>query len=218
MERSRFYTFKFALIICVISSLIVSVTAIGLKSKQELNVELDRKRKILNAMGLQAEVQALEKPQEILILYDDSIRSMVVDVEGEVIQGKTAEEAQEGDLPVYLLVQNTAVNAVAIPVSGYGLWSTLYGYLALEKDLNTVRGLTFYKHGETPGLGGEIDKPWFQNNFVGKKVFGTNGKLVSIKVIKGQVEGRITDPEEKSHAVDGIIRHLGVAREEHGPT
>ena len=71
-------------------------------------------------------------------------------------------------------------------------------------DLNTVRGLTFYKHGETPGLGGEIEKPWFQHNFVGKKIFGPDNKLVSIKVIKGKVEGRITDPEEKLHAVDGI--------------
>jgi len=208
MARGKFYTFQFALIICVMASFIVSVTAIGLKDRKELNVELDRKKKILNAMGRGEDVNALTDPHAVLGLYDDVIKAIVVDLEGNVILHKMGEEITEEEkdsqLPVYIMVQDGRVDAVAIPVSGYGLWSTLYGYLALDKDLDTVRGITFYKHGETPGLGGEIEKPWFQNNFIGKKIFGPDNQLVSIKVIKGEVEGRITDPEEKLHSVDGI--------------
>ncbi|MDX1315152.1 MAG: FMN-binding protein, partial [Eudoraea sp.] len=82
------------------------------------------------------------------------------------------------------------------PVSGKGLWSTLYGYFALEPDAKTVRGITFYQHGETPGLGAEIEKDWFQSKFAGKKLFES-----------GQpTEFRVTKPGSASgdYAVDGI--------------
>ncbi|PKK96399.1 MAG: hypothetical protein CVV58_06550, partial [Tenericutes bacterium HGW-Tenericutes-3] len=67
-----------------------------------------------------------------------------------------------------------------------GLWSTLYGYLALETDLKTIKGISFYKHAETPGLGGEIDKPEFQKNFYGKKILSESGELISVTVLKGK--------------------------------
>ena len=91
----------------------------------------------------------------------------------------------------------------AIPVHGKGLWSTLYGYLALESDLDTIKGMTFYKQGETAGLGAEIAQPWFQENFVGKKIF--DGEVLrSIEVVKGKVEQLIADPDDQVYAVDGI--------------
>ena len=70
-------------------------------------------------------------------------------------------------------------------------------------DLNTVIGITFYKHAETPGLGGEVEKKWFQNNFVGKKIFNQTGELVSIKVVKGKVND-LYSGEALKHGVDGI--------------
>ena len=70
-------------------------------------------------------------------------------------------------------------------------------------DLNTVIGITFYKHGETPGLGGEVEKKWFQNNFVGKKIFNQTGELVSVKVVKGKVND-VYFGEALNHGVDGI--------------
>ena len=83
------------------------------------------------------------------------------------------------------------------------MWSTLYGYIALEKDFNTVKGITFYQHGETPGLGGEVDKLWFQENFIGKKIYDVNDKFVSIEVVKGKVSD-IYSGNKANHAVDGI--------------
>ena len=70
---------------------------------------------------------------------------------------------------IYIDQKNGTPNGYAIPISGKGLWSTLYGYFAVEPDGITAKGITFYAHKETPGLGGEVDKPWFQNNFIGKK-------------------------------------------------
>jgi Na+-transporting NADH:ubiquinone oxidoreductase subunit C len=89
----------------------------------------------------------------------------------------------------------------SIPISGKGLWSTIYGYIALEPDGETVKGIKFYKHGETPGLGGELEKDWFTSNFVGKRIFNETGDLVSIEIVKG-----IANPNSKNftHQVDGI--------------
>ncbi len=89
-----------------------------------------------------------------------------------------------------------------LPISGKGLWSTLFGYLALEGDANTVRGITFYQHGETPGLGGEVDNPQWKANWKGKTILDEQGKLVSITVKKAKVDPTI--PVEKAHYVDGL--------------
>ena len=103
-------------------------------------------------------------------------------------------------MPIYI---SSNPSSLIIPISGKGLWSTLYGYIALEKDFNTVKGITFYQHGETPGLGGEVDKLWFQKNFIGKKIYDVNDKFVSVEVVKGKVSD-IYSGNKVNHAVDGI--------------
>lgn len=92
--------------------------------------------------------------------------------------------------------------AWCIPISGYGLWSTLYGFLALKDDLRTVQGITFYKHGETPGLGGEVDNLAWQASWQGKTTLDASGNLVSIAVKKGVVDSAV--PNERDHMVDGL--------------
>ncbi|MDP6717263.1 MAG: NADH:ubiquinone reductase (Na(+)-transporting) subunit C, partial [Pirellulaceae bacterium] len=107
----------------------------------------------------------------------------------------------------YPIYRCTIENEVTycVPIIGRGLWSKLYGYLSLESDLNTVKGITFYKHGETPGLGAEIEKSWFQDNFLGKKINDQTGTFISIEVVKGKATDAYAGNEEKlSHAVDGI--------------
>ena len=101
-------------------------------------------------------------------------------------------------MPIYVNKVNNVIQGYAIPISGKGLWSTLYGYFAIEPDCETAKGITFYAHKETPGLGGEVDKAWFQNNFIGKKFVDENGALIGIKVIKGKAN------PNSSHEVDGI--------------
>jgi Na+-transporting NADH:ubiquinone oxidoreductase subunit C len=117
--------------------------------------------------------------------------------------------------PLYqALGENGETVAWCIPISGYGLWSTLYGFLALKPDLRHVRGITFYKHGETPGLGGEVDNFAWQESWEDKAILDEQGHVIGITVKKGIVNEAV--PSEKAHMVDGLsgatITSNGVTR------
>ena len=102
--------------------------------------------------------------------------------------------------PVYLVFEEDALQQAILPVHGYGLWSTMYGYLSLESDLNTVAGITFYDHAETPGLGGEIDNPRWQSRWVGKKIYGDDGTVRSGRELGGKRIARAQFLEFKPYA------------------
>jgi Na+-transporting NADH:ubiquinone oxidoreductase subunit C len=106
--------------------------------------------------------------------------------------------------PVYLVRSGAQIDQIILPVYGSGLWSTMYGYLSLERDANTVRGLRFYSHAETPGLGDQIDKPTWRSQWEGKRLFDDRGEL-QIEVIRGAVAepapGALDDTE---YQVDGL--------------
>ena len=198
------YVFFFAAVVTVTCSILLAAAANLLRDRQQENIALDIRKNILAS----AELGSAEMTrQEILSLYDKYIRSKVINLDGEEVPAKTVEQINPKKdldlLPLYYAEENGEIMAYIIPISGKGLWSTIYGYLALEEDLNTVKGITFYKHGETPGLGGEIEKEWFTNNFKGKKIYSPDGDLVSINVIKGKVQTLIPEAEAY-HYVDGI--------------
>lgn len=101
---------------------------------------------------------------------------------------------------VYLLKKDNKIEKMVLPIHGYGLWSTLYGFIALESDLNTVAGITFYEHGETAGLGGEVENPRWKSVWLGKHIYGSDGE-VRFTVVKGTV-----NPNSKNaiYEVDGL--------------
>ena len=101
---------------------------------------------------------------------------------------------------VYVVEKDGQLDTVILPVRGYGLWSTLHGFIALKGDLNTVVGMGFYQHAETPGLGGEVDNPKWTGQWPGKKIFDENGEL-KVQVVKGSVNPQSPDAE---HQVDGL--------------
>ena len=117
----------------------------------------------------------------------------------------------------YIRMNNEKIEGIALPIAGKGLWSTIFGYIALNPDTDSVLGIQFYKHGETPGLGGEVEKKWFTDNFVNhpikesngeityvpKKIRNENGKIISISVIKGGVDYSKSN-KSAIHQVDGI--------------
>jgi Na+-transporting NADH:ubiquinone oxidoreductase subunit C len=197
---------------CVIASAALSLAVSVLKEKQDENVELDIKKNILKALAIsekplstsdeKAEYYGALQADDIRKLYSTYVSELVVDVKGGKLEGKSAAEADgKNELPVYLKKENGDIQAYCIPTSGKGLWSTIKGYLALEADLNTVLGITFYSQGETAGLGAEISQGWFQERFSGKKILGADGSLKSITIAKGEVPKG--SPEE-AHQVDGI--------------
>ena len=207
MDRnSNQYTFIFALIICVICSFAVSLVSEGLREKKELNVALDIKKNILKAVSFKTPLPDKALVKEILSVYDEKIEEMVIGPEGEIVGDVSHKDIQEDNtlLPLYVYKENGTIIAYCFPIIGKGLWSTLYGYFALEADAMTVRGITFYKHGETPGLGAEIEQDWFQDNYKGKKIWDVkSNQLTPVKVVKGKVAEKISKADSPFY-VDGI--------------
>jgi len=205
-RNSNQYTFMFALAVCVVCSLALSMVFEGLKSKRELNVDLDIKKNILKAVGLKEPLSAKATSQEILEVYEASVEEIVIDMAGNIVEGKSPQDIQGSEelYPLYVYKEGAQTIAYCFPIIGKGLWSTLYGYFALESDVITVRGITFYKHGETPGLGAEIEQDWFQDNYKGKKIWDIkNNQLSPTKVVKGKVADKVAD-EKVPFYVDGI--------------
>ena len=199
--HSNRYTVFFMIVITVILGSFLSVANSTLKNRQKQNIENDSKKNILRSLGYK---QNLDKPwtdEDIKTIFEKNIDAYVLDIDGvrtdldpKIINSETDIEY----FPIYVDTKNSVPQGYAIPISGKGLWSTLYGFFALEPDGITVKGITFYAHKETPGLGGEVDKPWFQKNFIGKKIINDNGELISIKVVKGKAN------PESPYEVDGI--------------
>ena len=200
---TKAYTLGFAAAVTMVCSILLASAATLLKERQDTNIQVDIKWNILSVLDLVDTKDVT--PETIFELYESNINSFVVDLDGEQVEGKNAEDVDpksEPDmLPVFVKKDGDHVVAYCIPLQGKGLWSTIKGYLALENDLNTVKGITFYAHGETPGLGGEIDKDWFKDGFIGKIILDDTGNLVSIDIVKGKLRGGEADLE---HKVDGI--------------
>lgn len=220
--NSNGYVLGFAVAVCVIMSAALAVTANSLKPAQDAAAEFDRQKNVMMAAGLVTPTDTRPRPA-LEQVYREKVREVVVDTTtGAVLGDKkpddvTAMNKQAVKEAVGADAKKAAANryrAVAIskgddgtstyvlPISGKGLWSTIYGYLALQDDLATVRGVTFYKHGETPGLGGECENPVWCAQWQGKTILDANKKLVGIEVKKGKVDPGIA--AEKAHKVDGL--------------
>ncbi|MFQ6605388.1 MAG: FMN-binding protein [Fidelibacterota bacterium] len=191
--RSNRYVLTFMSVITIVLGILLSVAATALKDIQERNVQIDMKKNILRSMQIPADRTKKLSPNEIETLYNQYIKEIFVNKEGN--------DVSEGGHPVFVKMVDGVADGYAIPISGKGLWSTIYGYMAIEPDGATVKGVTFYKHGETPGLGGEIEKEWFTANFIGKKIVTPDGKPCSVEVYKGKVHPG--NPKEYC-LVDGI--------------
>ena len=219
-------TFGVALGVCLVCSVLVSGAAVSLRPTQAVNKALDKKRNILMAAGLikadevVAGAQIEERYQKIKPLvvdlasgdYVDDIDPLAYDqrraakdpaLSVAISPDKDPASVKRRALraSVYLVEQKGKLKKVILPVHGLGLWSTLYGFVALDaKDINTIRGLVYYEHAETPGLGGEIDNPSWKALWDGKQAFGEDGSI-RISVIKGKVA---SERPEAKYQVDGL--------------
>lgn len=195
---------RFAVIVCLVCSALVSAAALGLRERQEANLLLDIRKNILKSVSLYQPAMA---DDEVNRLFDERMVGLVLNPDGTVQEGRRPQDVDREKEPEALLLyqcldESGDVVAYTFPIQGQGLWSTVYGYFALEGDLDHVRGITFYKHGETPGLGGEIEKAWFQDQFVGKEILDRSGEIVSVTVVKGSATTQ--HASELEHYVDGI--------------
>jgi Na+-transporting NADH:ubiquinone oxidoreductase subunit C len=224
MQHNARYTFIFAAIVCVVCGVLVSTSAVALKDRQEENAALDKMKNVLTVSGLAGPDEKLT-PERTQELFTKSVRPIAVDFKtGEktdAVDPQTydqlaaqsnpetsfeaaANRASVKRMPNYGVIYEILDDAgqpsrLVLPIEGYGLWSTLYGFLALDSDLNTIQGLSYYQHGETAGLGGEVDNPKWKALWPGRKAFDDSGK-VAITVIKGAAGPAESNP----YQVDGL--------------
>ena len=189
----------FAAVLCLVCSIVLTAAATGLQALQQKNVLHDKHRNILKSVALidpngRYDRGAVEK------LYDEFIAAVWVTPEGAIV---AESDRGQQDYPIYLYTRENAIQAYIVPIDSRGLWGRILGYLAIESDGSTISGFTVYQHSETPGLGGEIEKKWFQKNFVGKRIVDRDGDFVSVQIAKGDVETRFPETQ-RPHYVDGI--------------
>lgn len=187
----------FIVVLCVVCSIILTFGATGLKAPQERNAMLDRQVNILRA----AEMLPVGKVSFDMIdeLYTRRIEELYVNANGSLKSTPDAEHT----LRVFAAYDNEGRNVVNVilPFTIKGVWGPISGYLALNTKLDTVTGFTVYDHNETAGLGAEIVKDWFRNQWRGKKLYDASGNLRAVIIAKGPANAEHPDFE---HTVDGI--------------
>jgi len=213
-------TLTVALILCVVCSIVVASSAVLLRPLQQANKDLDRKTNILAAAGLLKEGVSIDSQfADISVRAVDLSTGKFTDAVDVAVYDQrkaskdpalSAELSSDDDLAkisrraniatVYIVESESGIDKIILPIKGYGLWSTLYGFIALDGDLNTVAGLGFYEHAETPGLGGEVDNPAWKKKWVGKHVFNAEGET-ALSVVKGAVD---TSKAKSVHQIDGL--------------
>lgn len=225
LKETPVRTLVVALVMCLVCSIAVSAAALILRPTQQENALVDRQRAVLEIAGLW---QPGMSSEEVRAIFSEKVTPRLVDLRtGEYsdaydphtfdqekaskdpAQSKTIAGGQdiasirrlENYAVVYQIEHEGQMDRLILPVRGYGLWSTMYGFVALQSDLETVAGLGFYRHGETPGLGGEIDNPNWQAKWVGKKVY-QNGEP-TLRVIKGSVNPENAQADYQVDAIAG---------------
>ncbi|HEY0731484.1 MAG TPA: NADH:ubiquinone reductase (Na(+)-transporting) subunit C [Chitinophagaceae bacterium] len=206
-KNTNGFTFAFATSVVVVVAVLLSVAAIGLGPYQAKNVRLEKMQNILYSIGIKSEAKEAEalfnqmiKHQIVLDIngnpVKDDISAFDIDLKKEQDKARTG-EVDKQLFPLFVLSKDNNTYYV-IPVRGKGLWGPIWGYIALESDMNTIHGASFGHKGETPGLGAEIETEAFQKQFVGKKILDEQGGFVSVKLIKGGA-----DPKDL-HGVDAV--------------
>lgn len=223
-KESTARTLTVALLVCLVCSVFVAGAAVALKPTQVENSLLDKQRSILAIAGLGA---ADMSSAQVKGMFKTTIKAKLVDLQSgtfsdakdpvtfdpvkaskdpklsSVLKGSddiAGIKRQERFSTVYMVEKDGQVETLILPVRGYGLWSTLHGFIAVKGDLNTVVGMGFYQHGETPGLGGEVDNPKWKGQWPGKTLFDESGKL-AVQIVKGGVDPQSPKAE---HQVDGL--------------
>lgn len=220
-------TITVALGVCLVCSVLVAGTAVLLREQQQENRRLERIRNILDVAGfynagvdMEAVFRDRIRPEIIdlaagRVLSEDEYTEKlnpetfdILTIANDETLGRSIPDGEDlagiQRMPAYMLIYAVTVDSsfsmLILPVYGKGLWSTMFGFIALDRDLQTVRGFTFYEHGETPGLGGEVDNPAWKKEWIGKQAYDADLTPV-IRVIKGSVQPGDSEADRK---IDGL--------------
>lgn len=193
----------FAAIMVAVVGALLAFAATSLKDLQDENVKKEKMQNILASVGVvvdreQATSEFNKVIKEQLALkadgsVDETTKAFNIDLKSEL-----SKKVEDQRFPLYVAEQD-GKKFYIVPLRGAGLWDAIWGYVALEEDLNTIKGTVFDHKGETPGLGAEITQKWFQDRFIGEKIMNQSGEIVGVAVAKGN-----TDPSKDDNKVDAI--------------
>lgn len=205
MRQSNGYIVFYSAMLTIGCGGLLAFASQALKPLQDANIELERKANVLST------VMTLEEGADVTKLYESRIRELVIDFSGNLVDKKAVDvnvgveykkKPEERLLPVYEFISATdpeKVDNAVIPVFGFGLWNTIAGFVALEADFNTIKGVSYSHVGETPGLGARIATAEIQDRYKGKQIF-QGSSLVSVIMQKGEGMDYSNDP----HKIDGM--------------
>lgn len=199
--QSNSYTFIYSSVIVIVVATLLALAATALKPAQDRNVEIEKKQNILSSVRISSTRENVQS------LYEQYISdSYTLNSRGEKLQGvdpftvnlreELRKPANKRYLPVFECTKKDSTLLV-IPVYGKGLWGPIWGYVSLLKEkpspadsaffipFKRIYGAVFDHKGETPGLGAEINQPFFQLPFRDKEIFNREGRFSSVKVVKG---------------------------------
>lgn len=215
-RQSNIYTIIYSTVLVIVVGVVLSVVYQALRPMQEENIANDTRRQILAAARI-----VPQSGQSVPELFNQHVtKSFIVNAEGQQIDQninafdvkvklEVKKPAAERLLPVYECQTDNGVKYI-LPVYGAGLWGPIWGYIAFDSNGDTIYGAYFGHEGETPGLGAEIEKPNFQNQFDGKNVFASDGQFTSVAVVK---VGKEPQGQAWVHAVSGgTITSQGVQK------
>lgn len=203
---SNAYTFLFAALMVLVVASSLAFTATSLKDKQNENVRKEKMQNILSTIGISTDRDKAEGlynqfiTQELALIADGSADESVNAFKVEMAT-ETKKPLEQQRFPLYIAEVEEAKYYI-VPLRGAGLWDAIWGYIALEDDMTTIKGAVFDHKGETAGLGAEITQDWFQDRFVGEKIFNQVGELVGINVSKTNNDPKGLDKDD--HEVDAI--------------
>jgi len=214
--------FYSVLILAFVCSALVAGAAVGLRPMQEANRQLDQKKNILYAAGLYEEgrtIDGLFAPIETRIVEltsgryipeDELVPESYNQLKAALSESNGSPLSSKDDIArlrriekyslIYLVKSGEQIEQIILPVRGKGLWSTMHAYIALDGDLSTIRGISFYEHGETPGLGGEIENRKWQEGWRGKQLYSPTG-VMDLEVVKDKA---VKTGGQVLHQIDGL--------------
>ena len=195
--NSNVYIITYSVVMVVIVAVLLSLAALGLKSRQEANILNEKKTQIVKALGYDVTTTS----------YDDVVaEAALLNAEGVVTENDVTkvfnalqsvkDSRAAGQFPIF----KAADGSVVVPLYGAGLWGPIWGYVALAPDMNTIKGIVLDHAGETPGLGAEITTAKHQAMYVGKTIF-EGEQFVGVTLVKGGVK---KDSKNIMHEVDAI--------------
>ncbi|WP_417358905.1 NADH:ubiquinone reductase (Na(+)-transporting) subunit C [Galbibacter sp.] len=204
-RESNAYTLIFAVIMVIVVASALAIAATSLQPLQAQNIKIEKMQDILSTIEITSTKEQAEETYNKYIT-----KELALDPNGEVVlEGGEAfaidlakeykKDVNQQRFPLYVADVEGSTYYI-IPLYGAGLWNSIWGYISLEEDGNTVKGTVFSHAGETPGLGAEITQDWFQERFIGEKIKDSSGKFVGINVKKGYAGGNDKD----DNAVDAI--------------